>query len=60
VGTPEAKRPIGRPRHRWMANIKLDLGNMGCGGGGFDWIGQAQDRNNRGALVNAIMNLRVA
>jgi hypothetical protein len=42
VGKPEGKRPLGRPRHRWDDNIKMDLQEVGCGG--MDWIGLAQDR----------------
>jgi hypothetical protein len=43
VGKPEGKRPLGRPRHRWEGNIKMDLQEMGCGG--MDWIDLAQDRD---------------
>jgi hypothetical protein len=43
VGKPEGKRPLGRPRHRWMDNIRMDLGEVGWGD--VDWIGLAQDRN---------------
>jgi hypothetical protein len=57
VGKPEGKRPLGRPRHRWVDNINMDL--LGIGWGGVDWIGLAQDRNKWRALVNAVMNLRV-
>jgi hypothetical protein len=57
VGKPEGKRPLGRPRNRWIDNIKMDLLEMGLGG--VDWIGQAQDRYRWRALVNAVMNLRV-
>ena len=42
VGKPEGKRPLGRPRHRWEDNIKMDLQEVGCGG--MDWIELAQDR----------------
>jgi hypothetical protein len=42
VGKPEGKRPLGRPRRRWMDNIRMDLGEMGCGV--VDWIGLAQER----------------
>jgi hypothetical protein len=42
VGKPEGKRPLGRPRHRWEDNIKMDLQEAGCGG--MDWIELAQDR----------------
>jgi hypothetical protein len=57
VGKPEGKRPLIRPRLRWMDNIEIDLLEIGCGG--VDWIGLAQDRDNWRALVNAVMNLRV-
>jgi len=57
VGKHKGKRPLGRPRHRWEDNIKMDLQEVGCGG--MDWIQQAQDRDRCRALVNAAMNLRV-
>jgi len=57
VGTPEGKRPRGRPRRRWKDNIKMGLQKMGCGG--IDWIELAQDRDRWRALVNAVMKLRV-
>jgi hypothetical protein len=57
VGKPEGKRPLGRPRHRWEENIKMDLQEVGCGR--VDWIKLAQDRDRWRALVNAVMNLRV-
>jgi len=57
VRKPEGKRPLGRHRHRWEDNIKVDLQEVGCGG--MDWIGLAQDRDRWRALVNAVMNLRV-
>jgi hypothetical protein len=43
VGTPEGKRPLGRPRHRWEDNIRMDLREIGWGG--IDWIDLAQDRD---------------
>jgi hypothetical protein len=52
VGKPEGKRPLGRPRRRWIDNIKIGVS-------GVDWIGLAQDRYMWRALVNLIMNLRV-
>jgi hypothetical protein len=58
VGKPEGKRPLGRPRHRWVDNIRKDLGEVGWGE--VDWIGLAQDRNRWRALVNSVLNLRVA
>ena len=57
VGKPEGKRPLGRPRCRWVDNIRMDLQKVGCGYG--DWIGLAQDRDGWRKLVNAVMNLRV-
>jgi hypothetical protein len=57
VGKPEGKRPLGRPRHRWEDNIRMDLQEVGSGG--VDWIGLAQDRDRWQAIVNAVMNLRV-
>jgi len=56
VGKPEGKRPLGRPRHRWEDNIKMDLREVGGGG---DWMELAQDRDRWRALVNTVMNLRV-
>ena len=43
VGTPEGKRPLGRPRHRWEDNIKMDIREVGCDPG--DWIDLAKDRD---------------
>jgi hypothetical protein len=57
VGKQEGKRPLGRPRRKWMYNIKIDL--LEIGWGGVVWIGLAQVRDNWRALVNAVMNLRV-
>ena len=57
VGKLEGKSPLGRPRHRWEDNIKMDLQEVGCGGN--NWIDLAQDRDRWRALVNAVMNLRV-
>ena len=56
VGKPEGKRPLGRPRRRWVDNIKMDLQEMGGGG---DWMELAQDRDRWWALVNTVMNLWV-
>jgi hypothetical protein len=55
VGMLEGKRPLGRPRHGWIDNIKMDLLEIGLGV--VDWIGLAEDRYRWGAL--AVMNLRV-
>jgi hypothetical protein len=57
VGKPEGKRPLGRPRHRWEDNIKMDLQAVGFLD--MDWINVAQDRGWWQALVNAVMNLQV-
>jgi hypothetical protein len=57
VGKPEGKRPLGRPRHKWVDNIRIDLGEVGWGD--VDWIGLAKDRNRWRALVNLVLNLRV-
>jgi hypothetical protein len=57
VGNPEGKRPLGRPRRRWVDNIKIDLIEIGRIVG--DWIDLAQDRDQWRALVKAVMNFRV-
>ena len=54
---PEGKRPLGRPRRRWVDNIRMDLKEVECGY--MDWIGLAQDRDSWRRLVSAVMNLRV-
>ena len=58
MGKPEGKRQLERPRRRWEDNIKMDLNEVGCAG--MDWIELAQDRDRWPALVNVVMNLRVA
>jgi hypothetical protein len=58
VGKPEGERPLGRPRRRWVSNIKMDP--LDIGWGDVNWIGLAQDRDKWRALVNAVMNLRVS
>jgi hypothetical protein len=55
VQKPEGKRPLGKPRHKWIDNMKIDLVELGFGE--FDWIGLAQDRYRWRALVNSVMNL---
>jgi len=57
LGKPEGRRPLGRPRRRWVDTIKVDLQKVGCGY--MDWIGLAQDRDRWRTLVSAVMNLRV-
>ena len=57
VGKPERRRPLGRPRRRWEANIKMDLTEVGCSD--KDWIDVDQDMDRWRAAVNAVMNLRV-
>ena len=57
VGNLERRRPLGRPRPRWVDNIMMDLYEVGCGYMG--WIGLAQDRDRWRRLVSAVMNLRV-
>jgi len=57
VGKPEGKRPLGRPRHRWENNIKMDHQEVRCGD--MDWIELAQNRDRERSLVNAVMNLRI-
>jgi hypothetical protein len=57
VGKPEGKRPLGRPRRRWVDNIKIYLREIIWGG--MDWIDLAQDRDQCRALVNTAMNFRV-
>ena len=56
-GKPEGKRPLGRPRRRWVDNIRMDIQEVECGY--TDWIGLAQDRDRWRTLVSAVMNLRV-
>jgi hypothetical protein len=54
VRKPEGKRPLGRPSHRWVDNIRMDLGDAGWSD--VDWIGLAQDRNRWRAFVNSVLN----
>jgi hypothetical protein len=58
VGKPEGRRPLGRPRHMWLDNIRMDLVEVGWDD--VDWIGLAQDRDRWRALVNSVLNLRVS
>jgi hypothetical protein len=57
VAKPEGKRPLGRPRRRWVDNIRMDLREVGWGD--VDRIGLAKDRNRWRALVNSVLNLQV-
>jgi hypothetical protein len=57
VGKPEGKRPLGRPKRRWVDNIRMDLGEVGWGD--VDWISLAQERDKWRALVNSVLNLWV-
>jgi hypothetical protein len=57
VGKPEGKRPLGRPRRRWIGNIKMDLLEIVVSV--VDWTGLTQDRYRWRALVNSVMNFRV-
>jgi hypothetical protein len=57
VGKAEIERQLGRRRHRWMDNIKIDLGETGCDG--MHWIDLVQDRIQWRDLVKAVMNLLV-
>jgi hypothetical protein len=57
VGKPEGRRPIGRPRRKWLDNIRMDLVEVGWGD--VDWIGLARDRDRWRALVTSVLNLRV-
>ena len=54
VGKPEGRRPLGRPRHSWKNNIKMDLQEVGRGCG--DWMELARDRDRWWALVSTVMN----
>jgi hypothetical protein len=58
IGKPEGKKPLGRLRHRWENNIKMDLQKVGMGE--MDWMDLAQDMDRWRALMNAVMNLRIA
>jgi hypothetical protein len=58
VGKPEGRRPLGRPRRTWLDNIRIDLVEVGWGD--VDWIGLARDRDRWRALVNSVLNFRVA
>jgi hypothetical protein len=57
IGMPEGKRPLRRPRRRWVNNIQIDLRQTGWDG--MDWIDLNKDRDQWRVLVNAVMNLQV-
>jgi hypothetical protein len=57
VGKSEGRRPMGRPRRRWVDNIRMDLQEVGCGH--VDWIGLTQDRDRWRTLLSAVMKSRV-
>jgi hypothetical protein len=56
VGKPEGRRPLGRPRRKWVDNIKMDLREIEWGG--VDWVDLAKDRDHWRDFVNWVMNLR--
>ena len=57
LGKPEGRRPLGRPKRKWVDNIRMDRQEVGCGY--MDWSGLAQDRDRWRTLLSAVMNLRV-
>ena len=57
VGKPEGKRPVGRPRRRREDNIRMDLREVGCDPG--EWVDLTEDRDQWGAYVRVVMNVRV-
>jgi hypothetical protein len=57
VGKPEGKRPLVRPRRRWVDNIKMDLREIGLDG--VEWMDMAQDKEKWRAIVNTVLNFRV-
>jgi hypothetical protein len=56
LGKPEGKRSLGRPRRRWVDNIRMDLQEVGCGY--MDWTGLVKDRDRWRTLVSAVMNFQ--
>ena len=56
-GKTEGRRLLGRPKRRWVDNIRMDLQEVGCGY--MDWIGLVQDRDRWRTLVSAVMNIWV-
>jgi hypothetical protein len=57
LGKPEGRRPLGKPRRRWVGSIKMDHREIGWGG--MDWIDLAEDRDQWRAVVKTVMNLRI-
>jgi hypothetical protein len=57
VGKLEGRRPLGKPRHKWVDNIKMDLGDIGWHG--MDWTDLAYDRDHWRTLANTVINLQV-
>jgi hypothetical protein len=57
MGNPEGKRPLGRPRRRWMNNVRMDLGEIGWDD--INWVDVAQERDQWRAIVSTVLNLRV-
>jgi hypothetical protein len=57
VGRPEGMKPLGKPRRRWVDNIKIDLREVGCGD--MDWMDLAQDRDQRRTVVSTVRYFRV-
>jgi hypothetical protein len=57
VGKPKGSRPLLRPRHRWVNNIKMDLREIGWDG--VDWIDVTQNRNEWWVLVNTVVKIQV-
>jgi hypothetical protein len=58
LGKPERKRLLGRPRHRWEGNIRMDLGEIESEG--VDWMNLVRDRDKWWPLLNTLMNLQVS
>jgi hypothetical protein len=56
LGKTKRKKPLGRPRSKWVEDIKMDLQEVGCRG--IDWIDLAQDRDRQWTPFNAVMIFR--
>jgi hypothetical protein len=57
VEKPEGRRPLRRPRRRWLDNTRMDLVEVGWGD--VDWIDLAEDRNRWKVLVISVLSLRI-